>query len=89
MDKALLDSPQLCSGEIYVIEVLAYFPVLRPLMLRLLPKDAHGHMNLDDPGKGVLFPYAIVAAVKRTVHEYATIAEVLTENERARFWDKP
>ncbi|MBN2503641.1 MAG: hypothetical protein JXB38_22890 [Anaerolineales bacterium] len=87
LDETLLDSPDLRSGEIYAIEVLAYFPVLRPLMLRLLPKDAHGHMNLDDPSKGPLFPYAIAAAVKRTTHEYATVAEALSELELARFWD--
>ncbi len=87
MDEALINSPDLRSGEIYAIEVLSYFPVLRPLMLRLLPKDAHGHMNLDDPGKGSLFPYAIAAAVKRTAHEYAIVAEALTELELARFRD--
>ena len=89
LDETLLDNPDLRSGEIYVIEVLAYFPVLRPLMLRLLPKDAHGHMNLDDPGKGPLFSYAIQAAVKRTTYEYASVTETLTEKELAHFRDLP
>jgi len=81
LDEELLNHPELHSGKIYVLEVLSYLPFLRPLVMRLLPEDSHAHMNLDYSAKGPSFPYAIEAAVKRTVHEYMFISRLIETND--------
>ncbi|MCK7481640.1 MAG: hypothetical protein M0C28_34060 [Candidatus Moduliflexus flocculans] len=43
---------------------------LRPLILRLIPRDSHAWMNLDTPEQGFKFDYAMQAAIKRTVIEF-------------------
>lgn len=44
----------------------------------LLPADTHIRMNLDQPKSGPLFPYAYVAARKRTEEAFKTLTEQIT-----------
>lgn len=57
-----------------------------------IPDESIINDSVPGPGidlaKELLYPYAI-AAVKRTAHEYATVAEVLSELGLARFRDTP
>lgn len=70
LHRDLVHSPALRSGKVYLREVLTFLPPLRPLAMRLLPRDAHGWMNLDAPERGASFPYAFHAALKRTRIEF-------------------
>jgi hypothetical protein len=58
----------------------------------VLPKDSHAWMNLDKPAAGALFPYALEAAVQRTVLEFeqtlALIGEAQGNAARQRFVDR-
>jgi hypothetical protein len=71
-DSDLLHGPALRSGKIYwPLEPLGWVaPFLKKFIVPLLPPDSHAWMNLDEPERGPLFPYAIAAAVKRTRCEY-------------------
>lgn len=85
----LVKSPRLHSGKIYLpMDALAFIPFLRPLALRLLPKDSHTWMNLDSPAQGPKFPYAIAAGTKRTEHEFDLLRKILTPEMLAKFTDK-
>jgi hypothetical protein len=81
LDPDVIDSPRLCSGKTYYpIEWLYFSRRLRPLSLRLLPKDSHAWMNLDSPEQGFKFEYAMQAAIKRTRIEYEkTMADLPKE----------
>jgi len=71
LDPNLIHSPDLRSGKTYPpIEWMYFIRRLRPLSLRLLPKDSHAWMNLDSPEQGFKFEYAMQAAIKRTRIEY-------------------
>lgn len=71
MDPDLIHSPDLRSGKVYYpFELLYFFPRTRALSLRILPRDSHAWMNLDTPGQGFKFDYAMHAAIKRTVIEF-------------------
>lgn len=71
LDAFLLKHPKLKSGRLYLpLEALWLVPPLQPLLKVLLPKDSHAWMNLDNPRAGALFPYAVEAAVQRTVFEF-------------------
>jgi hypothetical protein len=91
LDPEILRSPNLRSGKIYPLEALGLIPPLRPLARRLLPPDSHAHMNLDDPTRGPLFPYALTAARRHTryeLHHTLKQAEKLVgDGARARFCD--
>lgn len=87
--KDLIESPGLHSGKIYLpMDMLAFIPFLRPLALKLLPKDSHSWMNLDSPSRGYKFDYAFAAAVKRTVYEFELLQKILPPEMLARFTDK-
>lgn len=75
---AILKHPRLISGKVYwPVEALWAIPALQPLVKMLVPKDSHAWMNLDTPETGPLFPFAIEAAIKRTVVEFErTLAEI-------------
>ena len=89
LKRELVQSPNLHSGKIYLpMDALYFFKFLRPLTLRFLPKDSHGWMNLDDPGQGPKFPYAIAAATKRTTYEFDLLHKLLPPEMFARFVDK-
>lgn len=67
----LIHSPDLRSGKTYPpLEWLYYVKRLRHFVLPLIPRDSHAWMNLDSPGQGFKFEYAMQAAIKRTRIEY-------------------
>jgi hypothetical protein len=77
LDDVLVSSPTLRSGKIYYpLEALAFVPLLKNLVIPLLPRDSHAWMNLDSAGRGPLFEYAFNAAIKRTRCEF----EITTRN---------
>lgn len=89
LQKDLLRSPDLRSGKIYFpMDIVYFIKPLRPFALKLLPKDSHGWMNLDEPAKGFKFEYAIRAAVKRTKHEFEILQKLLSPEMFAKFLDK-
>jgi len=73
--------PGLISGRAAIPLYLLYrVPLLGPLVRRYyFPPDTHDAMNLDDPGRGPLFPFAIAAAVKHTQVELDLLLEALRE----------
>ena len=78
-DPALLASPRLHSGKIYYPrEILYFFPGLQAYARSILPADSHAHMNLDSADRGEKFPYAYVAAVKRTRLEFDVLKAELS-----------
>ncbi|MGE5777627.1 MAG: hypothetical protein ACM33V_15485 [Chloroflexota bacterium] len=79
IDLSVIQSEALRSGKIYPLEVLTLIPVLKPLILSLLPRDAHGWMNLDSPERGPRFQYAFHAAVKRTRLEFEKTTQDLPQ----------
>jgi len=87
LDKDILNDERLRSGKVYWLEVISFIPALRPLARRLLPKDSHAAMNLDTPLSGPLFPAAMAAARKRTLHEVDVILAEMTAEEKVRFLD--
>lgn len=92
LDPVLLEHPRLFAARVYLpLEALSYLPFLRPWLKRTLPADSHAVMNLDGPAAGPLFPYAIEAAVQRTVFEFertlALIGEQQGEAGMRRFVD--
>lgn len=87
-DPAFLQHPELRSGKLYYpLELLSYIPALKKYILPLLPHDSHAWMNLDSPEQGVLFDYAIAAAVKRTHAEWEKSTASLTKSQLALFTD--
>lgn len=81
----LLKNSRLCSGRLYYpLEVLAFVPALRHLVLPFLPHDSHAWMNLDSPDQPG-FELAFAAAVKRTYAEYLRITKSLAEPQVALF----
>ena len=77
MDDVLIEGSTLRSGKIYYpLEALTFVPLLKKLVVPLLPRDSHAWMNLDSPARGPLFEYALQAAIKRTRYEF----EVTTRN---------
>lgn len=89
LQKDLIESPKLRSSKVYMpMDALYFIPPLRPLMLKLLPKDSHGWMNLDSPAQGPKFPYAIAAGTKRSAYELELLRSLLTPEMFAKFTDK-
>lgn len=81
----LLTDPRLISGRLYYpVEILSFIPALRPLALRLLPRDSHAHLNKDYPGRPN-FDLAYHAAVKRTELEFERICETLPVEHKTAF----
>ncbi len=81
LDGELLASPALRSGKLYYpLEALSYIPSIKKYILPLIPRDSHAWMNLDTPGQGPKFPYAMAAAIKRTAWEYEETMRRLPEN---------
>jgi hypothetical protein len=73
--------PQLISGVGSVRDfILVRLPLLGGWAMRhLVPPDSHEAMNLDHPGRGPLFPYAMAAAVKHTRLELDLLLSLLRE----------
>lgn len=81
----LINSPELRSGKVYLRELLTFIPLLRTFGMAVLPRDAHGWMNLDSPERGPNFPYAFQAALKRTRIEFEKTTNDLPEHLLTRF----
>ena len=84
----LIHSPDLHSGKLYYPwEVLSFIPIVKRLVIPLLPKDSHAHMNLDSPERKERFAYAFEAAVKRTTVEFESTVKNLSKNQLNTFLD--
>jgi len=80
MDPELIDGPDLRSDKVYFpLDWLYFLRMLRPLVLRLIPRDSHAWMNLDSPEQGFKFDYAMHAAIKRTALEFEKTTEGFSE----------
>ena len=84
----LIHAPALRSGKVYTLELLTFIPGLKSLAMSLLPRDAHGWMNIDSPERSSNFPYAFQAALKRTRIEYRRTTENLPGDLVALFVGK-
>ncbi len=85
LDEDILADKGLRSGKVYWLEVISFIPALRPLAARMLPSNSHAAMNLDSPARGPLFPAALHAARKRTLHELEHLLAEFSPEEQARF----
>jgi hypothetical protein len=84
----LVHSPELHSAKLYYpLELLAFVPGVKRLVIPLLPKDSHAHMQIDSPACGERFAYAFEAAVKRTRLEFDQTVAGLSSSQEARFTD--
>jgi hypothetical protein len=82
LDPRLLRHPALVSGRVYLpLEAITLFPSLRSLARHWLPRDSHVWMNLDNPGRGPLFPYSVEAAVQRTAVEFERTLAAIGEEQ--------
>ncbi|HLO33788.1 MAG TPA: hypothetical protein VK249_31865 [Anaerolineales bacterium] len=88
LDPDLINAQDLRSGKVYLLELLTIIPGLKPLVVPLLPRDAHAWMNLDSPARGPNFQYAFQAAVKRTKIEFGKTTKDLPGDLFAVFVDK-
>lgn len=89
VDSTLIDHPTLHSGKIYMpLEVFSLVKPLQPLVMPLLPRDAHAWMNLDSPEQGHRFDYAFHAAIKRTRIEFEKTISGLPYEQVAAFVDR-
>ncbi|HRF49951.1 MAG TPA: hypothetical protein PLC98_20135 [Anaerolineales bacterium] len=78
LEPDLITHPDLRSGRVYwVRDILGLIPGMGRVIYPLMPADSHARMNLDHPGRGPLFPYAMEAAVARTVIEYDRVLAAL------------
>ncbi len=73
--------PNLISGRASIpLYVLYRIPVLGPLARRLyFPPDTHEAMNLDHPGRGPLFAFAMAAATRHTQVELDVVLAELRQ----------
>lgn len=85
VDMDLLHNPALHSGKVYVRELLTFIPLLKSFALSILPRDAHGWMNLDSPARGPNFKYAFQAALKRTKIEFEKTTKDLPKQLLTQF----
>lgn len=74
-----LDWAELCSGTASPgLVVLSMLPLVGRLVKRFyLPPTTHEAMNLDHPGRGPLFPFALVAAAKHSWLEFEALVEAI------------
>jgi hypothetical protein len=87
--KDLIEGDRLRSARIYLpLDALYFVHFLRRPVMKFLPVDSHGRMNLDSPREGPRFDYARAAAVKRTVYEFELLEKLLTPEMFARFVDQ-
>ena len=88
VEKSLIHSPDLHSGKLYYpLGILYFIPILRKLVMPIMPRDSHAWMNLDSPEHNPQFEYARVAAVKRTQHEFGILEKLLPPEMFGRFTD--
>lgn len=71
LDPNILAHRDLRSGRVYwVRDIVSLLPPIGQALNRWMPADSHARMNLDHPGRGSLFPYAMEAAIGRTLIEF-------------------
>ena len=51
-----------------------------------MPPDAHGRMSLDASWSGPLFPYAMAAAIRRSIYEFNKTLELIGEPRLANYF---
>jgi hypothetical protein len=80
LDPALLNHPQLHSGSFLIwFDSLYYVPGFRAILRSAyLRPRSHEAMNLDSPGQGPKFAFAMAAAKQRTLYEYRRVVDRLT-----------
>jgi hypothetical protein len=89
VDPDLINTLALRSGTIYLpLEAFYHFHILRPLLLRILPRDSHAWMNLDSPAQGSNFAYAFQAGLKRTKIEFEKTTLGFSEEMRRLFLNR-
>ena len=90
LDPAILNSPRLRSGKVHWgWEILLHLlPDITERLHNSIPAGTHASMNLDHPGRGPFFPFAIQAAIQRTTHEYQLLMEPLDAHTRQNFCDR-
>ncbi|MCJ7550446.1 MAG: hypothetical protein MUQ30_12275, partial [Anaerolineae bacterium] len=73
--------PDLRTGTFVLLrDVIYYIPIIGALWRRIyVPSGSHEAMNLDSPERGWKFPYALVAALWRTQHEYERAAQAVRD----------
>ncbi|MEK6221456.1 MAG: hypothetical protein N2D54_04340 [Chloroflexota bacterium] len=87
LNPSLLTHPDLISCKVYYpFEAITYFPRMRPFARKFLPADSHANMNLDDPGRGPLFPFAMAGSRQATTLELDTLLENIPTDLHARFF---
>jgi hypothetical protein len=81
IDPDLINTRALRSGKINLpLEALSSIKILKPLVMRFLPRDSHAWMNLDSPEQGSNFTFAFHAAVKRTKIEFEKTTKDLPQD---------
>lgn len=90
------DQVEICTDPLHVPQLISgvgspwhFIAVRVPLLGRLarryvIPANSHETMNLDHPGRGPLFPFAVAAAVKHTRLELDALLILLRETGGAR-----
>jgi len=74
----LLASPRLFTARVVLaLEIVNMIPFIGPRLRPYFPPDVHARMNLDNPSAGPLFPFAMVAARKRTKEELEALAQIM------------
>jgi hypothetical protein len=88
LDDTLIENPSLRSGKFYYpLEAFSFVPLLKKLVIPLLPRDSHAWMNLDSKERGPMFEYAFFAALKRTRVEYDLCTRALPGDLLSSFQD--
>lgn len=79
LDANLLNSPQLYTCSFWLwFDTFYLIPGFGPFLHKLyLRPHSHEAMNLDNPGRGPKFAYAMVAAKQRTIDEYDRVVDGL------------
>lgn len=79
-DTEILQHPELASGKNYgPIELIATLPGLNVLLMPLMPRDSHAHMNLDAPSAGPFFEFTYWAAMMATENAYTKTSELIKQ----------
>lgn len=85
----VLEDPGLHTGMFnHPLEILAFPPPLRKLILPFLPANSHAHMNHDGPHVSAQFDYVFQASVKRTRLEFDTTTFQLSPEHLSSFTDR-
>jgi len=85
----VLEHPGLHTGMFrHPLEVLAFLPPLRKLVLPYLPANSHARMNHDGPHVSAQFEYVFQASVKRTRLEFERTIAQLSPGQLSSFVDR-